>query len=124
MIFNLINKSKSHLPKASEVLNCYLKQENLPHWTAFFVKYRDVINDQFSLTCFLHHTSDQKATYFILRTGCFPFIKYHCSRLETNHQMNLKQIAFQNKFFNLIKIANLGILILCIFNSDNLYFNM
>ena len=109
MIYNLINKSKSNLlPKASEVLSCYLSQENLPHWTAFFVQYKHVVNDQFSSTCFLHHTADKKATYYILRTGCFPFIKYHCSRLEKNDQMDPKQIKFQNKFFNLIKVANLG----------------
>ena len=107
MIYNLINRFRSSsLPKASEVLNAYLKQENYPHWTAFFIKYKDVVNDQFSQTCFLNKT-ENNSTYLILRTGCFPFIKYHCSKLD-NNAIDYKIIKFQNNFFNLIKIINLG----------------
>ena len=107
MIYNLINlKKKKILPKASEVLSCYLKQQKNPFWTAFFVKYKDVINDQFNKTCFIHRV-DNQYEYLIMRTGCFPFIKYHCSQL-TKKDYDQSQIEFQNKFYNLIKVTNFG----------------
>lgn len=108
MIYNLINRSKSGLiPKASEVLNCYLKQEKYPHWTAFFVKYKDVVNDQFTLSSFLLKTENNNQ-YLVLRTGCFPFIKYHCSKLNNKEIIDSKTVQLQNSFFNLIKILNFG----------------
>lgn len=107
MIYNLINLNKKKiLPKASEVLTCYLKQEKGPFWTAFFVKYKDVINDHFEKTCFIHKVDDQ-TEYLIMRTGCFPFIKYHCSQV-TSKEYDPTQIEFQNKFYNLIKLMNFG----------------
>lgn len=104
MIYNLINWNKRSLPKASKVLDAYLRQEN-PHWTAFFVKYKDIQNDQFNKTCFIHKLENSE--YLILRTGCFPFIKYHCSKV-TKKEYQQEQIEFQNKFFNVIKLMNFG----------------
>lgn len=107
MIYNLINRSKINiLPKASDVLNSYLRQENFPAWTSYFVKYKDVINDQYRLTYFINKVDNHE--YLILRTGCFPLIKYHCTKLKTNEFIDYQQIKLQNKFFNLIKLANLG----------------
>lgn len=109
MIYNLINRLRaSRLPRASEVLNAYLVQESYPHWTSFYVKYKDVINDQYNLTCFINKLDDENK-YLILRTGCFPFIKYHCTKLKRGDDVNEDQVVFQNKFFNLIKLFNLGI---------------
>lgn len=108
MIYNLINGSRSNLPKASEVLNCYLKQENYPHWTAFFLKYKDVINDQFFLSTFINVT-ENNSSYLILRTGCFPFIKYHCSKIEKKDHIDPESLKLQNHFFNIIKVTNFGI---------------
>lgn len=108
MIYNLINWNKKSLPKASKVLDSYLRQER-PHWTAFFVKYKDIQNDQFTQTCFIHKVDDSE--YLILRTGCFPFIKYHCSRINKT-EYDIKQIEFQDKFFGLIKLMNFGRFIL------------
>jgi hypothetical protein len=114
MIYNLINRSKaslSRLPTASHVLECYLRQESYPHWTSFYVKYKDVVNDQFSSTCFVTKLDDKETgtqRYFILRTGCFPFIKYHCSKIKPHEFIDKQQLEFQNKFFNVIKVLNLG----------------
>lgn len=121
MIYNLINRSKTKiLPKTSEVLNCYLKQENYPYWTAYFVKYKDVVNDQFHLTCFLNKT-ENNSTYLVLRTGCFPFIKYHCSKLDDKNMVDIEYIKFQNKFFNFIKLINFGIAKILKGEMSNIY---
>ncbi|RMZ96191.1 hypothetical protein BpHYR1_010641 [Brachionus plicatilis] len=110
MIYLLLDKFfPRNLPRASEVLNCYLKQQNYPPWTSYFVKQKSVYNDQFKETYFINKTGGHE--YLILRTGCFPFIKYHCTRLNEQDKKYLdeKFIHNQNLFFRFIKILNLGI---------------
>ena len=87
-------------PAASEVLTCYLKQCNEPHWTSYFVKYKDVMDDQRGMSNFNWKVGN--SNYQILRTGCYPYIKYHCTRYR--HE----DLAASDRLMKLIKIINLG----------------
>lgn len=97
-------KSKQVLrgkPPASQVLTSYLLQRNLPPWTSYFVKYNDIVNDQSGYSHF--NWAVEGSNYHILRTGCYPYIKYHCTRRL--HE----DLSFEDSLFRAIKIMNLGI---------------
>ncbi|XP_022825381.1 uncharacterized protein C15orf61 homolog isoform X1 [Spodoptera litura] len=91
----------SSRPAASEVLTAYLIQCNEPPWTSYFVKYSSVKNDQFGMSNF--NWKAGSSNYQILRTGCFPYIKYHCSKKKA------EDLEVSDKFMRAIKVINFGI---------------
>ncbi|XP_049870456.1 uncharacterized protein C15orf61 isoform X2 [Pectinophora gossypiella] len=60
-----------------------------------------VKDDQFGMSNFNWKVG--KSNYQILRTGCFPYIKYHCSKKKA------EDLNYSDKFMRVIKVANLGI---------------
>ncbi|XP_019865962.1 uncharacterized protein C15orf61 homolog [Aethina tumida] len=88
-------------PTSSEVLTCYIRQCNEPPWTSYFVKYSSIVDDQWGESHFNWKVGN--SNYHILRTGCWPYIKYHCSKRP---EANLK---IEDLFFRLLKAVHLGI---------------
>ena len=88
-------------PRSSDVLTSYLLQRQLPPWTSYFVKYQDIVSDQRGLSHFNWKVNN--ANYHILRTGCYPYIKYHCTRRP------VENLSIDDTLFRTLKIMNLGI---------------
>ncbi|CAH1722188.1 unnamed protein product [Aphis gossypii] len=91
---------RHRLPLASTVLTTYLRQTNEPPWTSFFVKYSSVIDDQRGRSHFNWKIGD--SNYHVLRSGCFPYIKYHCTKRP------YEDLRLDDQLFNILKIVNLG----------------
>jgi len=86
--------------RAYQVLTSYLLQTREPPWTSYFVRYVDVVNDQRGMSHFNWPAGG--SNYHVLRTGCFPYIKYHCSKRP------VQDLSGEDRFFKAIKILNLG----------------
>ncbi|XP_071744043.1 uncharacterized protein C15orf61 isoform X1 [Lepeophtheirus salmonis] len=98
-----LNKNDA-LPTSSHVLYTQLRQRNHPHWTAWYVKYvpySEVQNDLWGCSCF--NLSVDGINYQVLRTGAFPFIKFHCSRCPNEN------LIIQDIIYRTLKVINLGI---------------
>ena len=63
--------------------------------------YCDVDNDLWGMSHF-NFEVEEGINYHVLRTGAFPFIKFHCSKRQWE---NLK---FEDYFYRALKILNLG----------------
>jgi len=90
-------------PTSSKVLEQFLIQRKCPYWTSYFVKYSDMNNDHHGLAHFnfqLQTHQGNSQNYEILRTGCYPYVKYHCTL--TNPPNNL---TWSNRVIRLSKIV-------------------
>ena len=97
---NFFRKLKNN-PLSSEVLTQHLIQRNHPHWTSYFVKYKDVIDDHRGLSHYNWKVG--QSNYHILRTGCYPFIKFHCTKRP--HE----DLSLENRLLKFMKVVNFGI---------------
>ena len=66
-----------------------------------YVPYCDVENDLWGMSHF-NFEVEEGINYHVLRTGAFPFIKFHCTKRQWE---NLK---FEDYFYRTLKIINLG----------------
>lgn len=87
-------------PLSSTVLREFLIQRRLPHWTSYFVKYSDMKNDHHGLSHFNFEVNNKN--YEILRTGCYPFVKYHCTATDPPNDLK-----WTNAIIRLAKISTL-----------------
>jgi hypothetical protein len=87
--------------RSSAVLTAYIQHRQFPAWTAFYIKKRDIVNDQFGLSNF--NWKVDGVNYHILRTGCYPFVKYHCTKAP------YENLQTQNLFYGSLKLINFGI---------------
>lgn len=65
-------------------------------------KWKDVSNDQWGESHFNWTLPDTGTNYHILRTGCYPYMKYHCTRRP------YADLSVDNAFFKALKVLNLG----------------
>lgn len=86
---------------ASRVLTSYIRHRNFPTWTAFYIQQKQVKNDRFGLSHFNWEVDGHN--YHVLRTGCYPFIKYHCTKSP------LANLKIDNLFYGVLKVMNLGV---------------
>ena len=90
------------LPRASDVVRSYIQQRNYPPWTSFFISQFDCLNDQFGQSHFEFDVDGRN--YHILRTGCFPFLKYHCTQRARSNALTA-----ENRLFTFFKLLNFGL---------------
>ena len=101
LFFSGVQRSHKKLPKSSEVLKSYLKQRNLTSWTAFYVPRCDAENDLWGCSHFNFEV--EGVNYHILRTGAYPFIKFHCTQRPKGQDLSI-----ENHFYNVLKVTNFG----------------
>ncbi|KAI6178668.1 hypothetical protein M3Y98_00525700 [Aphelenchoides besseyi] len=98
---NLINFAYKSRPSASLVVKSYIRQRHFPSWTSFFLPYKYVQDDLFGEKHINLEVDGHN--YHVLRIGCYPFVKYHCT------QRPKQDLNFENQLYKAITVCNLGI---------------
>ncbi|VDN50179.1 unnamed protein product [Dracunculus medinensis] len=96
-----LNRSYRCRPLSSNILKIYIRSRSYPSWTSFFLPYKEVQDDFYSEKYF--NIDVDGNNYQILRIGCFPFIKFHCTK------NSFKNLTFENYFFKFLTVLNFGI---------------
>ncbi|KAI6182838.1 hypothetical protein M3Y97_00423900 [Aphelenchoides bicaudatus] len=97
----LLNRSYCLRPKASVVLSNYIRSRHCPSWTSFFLPYKFVQDDLFGEKHFNFEVDG--CNYHVLRIGCYPFVKYHCT------QRPKQDLHFENSLYKFLTIFNFGL---------------
>ena len=71
------------------------------HGQHFYVSQKDIKNDHFGMSHF--NWSVDGTNYHVLRTGCWPFVKYHCTKAP------YANLQAGNIFYGVLKLLNFGI---------------
>lgn len=88
---------------AERVLEACLRKQGLPWITSFFLDLDTC--DGHALRWRSHfRVQVEKANYNILHVGCFPFIKFHCTRAES-----ARSLVLDNILINCLKAINCGV---------------
>lgn len=64
------------------------------------LQYKSIEDDQWGKSHFNWMAGN--SNYHILRTGCYPYIKYHCTKRQEQN------LIIEDYFFRAIKVLNLG----------------
>ena len=94
--------TRSFKPKASRVLKSYLLNKKSSGVISFAILKKEVLNDQFGQSKFNLDVNGEN--FCIFRTGCHPFLKYHCVKTA------YVDTKVENIFFNFLKCINLGLI--------------
>jgi hypothetical protein len=89
------------LPPSSLVLSCMLRQAGHPALTAWYVGRGDASDDQWGRSHFNFEVDG--VNYHVLRTGAFPFIKYHATRKPK------ADLAAEDVFYRALKVVHAGV---------------
>uniref|UniRef100_A0A914CVI3 Uncharacterized protein n=1 Tax=Acrobeloides nanus TaxID=290746 RepID=A0A914CVI3_9BILA len=96
----ILNPRYRYRPTGSEVLSAYIRQREYPPWTSYFVPYKYIQDDQWSQKNYNFDVDGQN--YQILRVGCWPYIKYHCTKKP------VEDVSKLNKLLKFMTIINFG----------------
>ena len=94
-------RQREALPPSSLVLSCMLRQAGHPSLTAWYVARGEATDDQWGQSHFNWEVDG--INYHVLRTGAFPFIKYHATRKPT------QDLSAEDIFFRVLKCVHVGV---------------
>ena len=92
---------RDQLPASSLVLTSMLRQAGYPPLTAWYIGRGEARDDQWGQSHFNWEVDG--VNYHVLRTGAFPFIKYHATRKPA------QDLSSEDAFYRALKCVHLGV---------------